>query len=212
MPEIHVPTAPTQGTSEVVRFSTSGGTPTTGGVVVGYKHDRTALIPFNATATQFRDALRLLNEIGAAGVTASGGPWPGTPIDVSGAGNLSLADLAPFSIVSSTLNAGATASISVQTAGVTATFRGQPAGSELIADDTGDHWVNIGTASAPVWRRLATTAGLTVADLVHAFGTADGTLDDVGGAFNQATLNNNFKELSAKLNAVLQALRSGGKV
>lgn len=63
--------------------------------------------------------------------------------------------------------------------------------------------------------------------LTHAVGTADGTVDDVGGAFNQTTLNNNFKELttaagqertaivaltdavkelSTKLNAVIAAL------
>ena len=32
--------------------------------------------------------------------------------------------------------------------------------------------------------------------LTHAVGTADNTVDDVGGAFNQTTLNNNFKELT----------------
>jgi len=32
--------------------------------------------------------------------------------------------------------------------------------------------------------------------LTHAVGTADATVDDVGGSFNQTTLNNNFKELT----------------
>ena len=32
--------------------------------------------------------------------------------------------------------------------------------------------------------------------LTHGVGTADNTVDDVGGAFNQTTLNNNFKELT----------------
>jgi hypothetical protein len=44
--------------------------------------------------------------------------------------------------------------------------------------------------------------------LVHAVGVADGTVDDVGAAFAQATLNNNFKELTTKLNQ-LQNLLSG---
>ncbi len=35
--------------------------------------------------------------------------------------------------------------------------------------------------------------------LTHAVGTADATVDDVGGAFNQTTLNNNFKELTTQL-------------
>lgn len=38
-------------------------------------------------------------------------------------------------------------------------------------------------------------------------GTADGTLSDVGAAFNQATLNNNFAELAAKVNALAAMLK-----
>jgi hypothetical protein len=47
-----------------------------------------------------------------------------------------------------------------------------------------------------------------IADLVHAVGVADGTIDDVGGAFDQTTLNNNFKELSTKVNLIFAALRN----
>jgi hypothetical protein len=43
-------------------------------------------------------------------------------------------------------------------------------------------------------------------------GTADGTVADVGAAFNQATLNNNFRDLADKLNAVLQALRDANVI
>ena len=46
-----------------------------------------------------------------------------------------------------------------------------------------------------------------IAALVHAFGAADGTIVDVGGAFNQGTLNDNFKELSTKVNAILTLLQ-----
>jgi hypothetical protein len=52
------------------------------------------------------------------------------------------------------------------------------------------------------WARAA-----AIPSLSHAVGTADGTVADVGGAFSQGTLNDNFKELSAKVNAILQALR-----
>lgn len=37
-------------------------------------------------------------------------------------------------------------------------------------------------------------------------GTADGTLADVGGAFSQVTLNNNFAELAAKMNYLIRRL------
>lgn len=54
------------------------------------------------------------------------------------------------------------------------------------------------------------TQASAIADLTHAVGTADGTVDDVGAAFSQATLNNNFKELTSKLASVLAALRGAG--
>jgi hypothetical protein len=57
------------------------------------------------------------------------------------------------------------------------------------------------------WVRAA-----AIADLTHTVGTADGTVDDVGAAFNQTTLNNNFKELTAKVNGILAALRTAGTV
>jgi hypothetical protein len=39
-----------------------------------------------------------------------------------------------------------------------------------------------------------------------------GTVADVGAAFTQATLNNNFRTLSDKIDAILQALRDAGKI
>lgn len=41
-------------------------------------------------------------------------------------------------------------------------------------------------------------------------GTADNTVVDVGAAFNQATLNNNFADLTAKINVLLQDLHDRG--
>lgn len=52
--------------------------------------------------------------------------------------------------------------------------------------------------------------GGTLANLVAATGTADGTVVDVGGAFSQATLNNNFQDLATQINAIQNALRSAG--
>jgi hypothetical protein len=46
-----------------------------------------------------------------------------------------------------------------------------------------------------------------IADLIHAVGTADGTVADVGAAFSQATLNDNFRELSTRVNQILGVLR-----
>ena len=49
-----------------------------------------------------------------------------------------------------------------------------------------------------------------IASLTAATGTASNTVADVGGAFTQATLNNNFKSLADKQNAVIVALRNAG--
>lgn len=51
-----------------------------------------------------------------------------------------------------------------------------------------------------------THANATTAALTHAVGTADNTVDDVGGAFNQTTLNNNFKELTTQIAALVADL------
>ncbi len=49
-----------------------------------------------------------------------------------------------------------------------------------------------------------------VTPLSNANGTADNTIADVGAAFSQATLNNNFRDLSDKVNAIITALKSAG--
>ncbi|WP_045562985.1 hypothetical protein [Streptomyces sp. FxanaA7] len=49
-----------------------------------------------------------------------------------------------------------------------------------------------------------------VTALTNANGTADGTIADVGASFNQATLNNNFRDLSDKVNAIITALKNAG--
>lgn len=51
-----------------------------------------------------------------------------------------------------------------------------------------------------------------VTDLTEGPGTADGTVDDVGASFNQTTLNNNFKELSTKLNALMASMRTANSL
>lgn len=49
-----------------------------------------------------------------------------------------------------------------------------------------------------------------IPSLTHSVGTGDSALVDVTGSFSQATLNNNFRDLSDKLNAILVALRDAG--
>lgn len=70
------------------------------------------------------------------------------------------------------------------------------------------------SASASTGVTLSYTTGwaqqANIAALTEGPGTADGALDDVGATFNQTTLNNNFKDLSGKVNAILAALGAVG--
>jgi hypothetical protein len=51
-----------------------------------------------------------------------------------------------------------------------------------------------------------------IADLAVSVGTGNDTVVDVGVAYDQATLNNNFRDLADKLNLVLAALRSANLI
>ena len=59
-------------------------------------------------------------------------------------------------------------------------------------------------------RQYVTSAAIP--NVTHTSGSADGVIDDVGASFNQAILNNNFKELSSLLNTILQVLRDSGRI
>lgn len=56
------------------------------------------------------------------------------------------------------------------------------------------------------------TQAAAIPDVAMTVGTPDGTLADVGVAFNQATLNNNFADLGTKVNAILAVLRAKGDI
>ena len=62
--------------------------------------------------------------------------------------------------------------------------------------------------TAPITQPTSASQGT----LTHAVGTSDGTVDDVGGSFNQTTLNNNFKECTSRINALRDALVNLGLI
>lgn len=66
-------------------------------------------------------------------------------------------------------------------------------------------YLNPGAGAAREGEQAATVAALTATA-----GTADGTVADVGASFNQATLNNNFRDLADKVNEVIAALKAAG--
>lgn len=66
-------------------------------------------------------------------------------------------------------------------------------------------YLNPGAGKAREGKQAATVAALTATT-----GTADGTVADVGASFSQATLNNNFRDLSDKVNELIAALKAAG--
>lgn len=66
---------------------------------------------------------------------------------------------------------------------------------------------------SPTYDMLATAVvgdQSAVTHLTAATGTPSDTIADVGGSFTQATLNNNFKSIADKVNAILGKLESAG--
>lgn len=61
-----------------------------------------------------------------------------------------------------------------------------------------------------VAKRITTTtaAAASIAALTGASGTTGNAIVDVGASFSQTTLNNNFRALEDKINAVIAALKA----
>lgn len=83
-------------------------------------------------------------------------------------------------------------------------------GQVYVADGAGSGaWKEYPTATETlkgILLKAATVAALTDSTT----GTADGTVSDVGTAFSQAILNDNFAEVTVKINAILTALKNAG--
>ena len=77
------------------------------------------------------------------------------------------------------------------------------AGANILISFGTDTRNNSGVYNPPVMQ--AGPVALTAAT-----GTASDTIADVGAAFSQATLNNNFKSLADKVNALVTALETAG--
>ena len=57
---------------------------------------------------------------------------------------------------------------------------------------------------------MAYAKAAAITSLTAASGTANNTVTDVGSSFDQATLNDNFKDLAAKINEILVVLAARG--
>jgi hypothetical protein len=82
-------------------------------------------------------------------------------------------------------------------------------------DSAGNAVVNLtmdisGAAPRVSTHGVAAVGRQAITALTAASGTADNTVADVGAAFNQTTLNNNFKDLASKVNEIITILKAFG--
>lgn len=151
-------TAPGAGTDEVQTL-TIGGTPTGGTFTLRFRGEDTDPIAWSATnatlVANIDAALGALGSIGGAGnvTTAVGVMTAGIgTITITFTAALGKMAVPTIQVVSNDLTGTSpTVAVAETTPGVTATARGVPRGAEYIAEDTGVHYSNTGTTTAPTW-------------------------------------------------------------
>jgi hypothetical protein len=112
------------GTNETQQITVSG-SPSEGSFTLTFDGETTAAIDYDATAAEVDAALEALSNIAVGDVTCTGGPLPGTAIDVEFTGNQAATDVAEM-----------TASSSGLLADVTTTQEGTGARNELVTLST----------------------------------------------------------------------------
>lgn len=98
-----------------VKTITITGTPTGGTFTLTYEGYTTAPIAFDAVAADVLAALIALPTIGTGNVTTGGGPLPGTPVTVTGAGLFAGIDLSTMTADGSLLTGGTSPAVAVTT-------------------------------------------------------------------------------------------------
>lgn len=136
--------------NEVQTLSQSSGSASAGTFTLTFGDYTTSALAYNATAAQVQAALRLLPNIGAAGVTCTGGALPGTPIVITFGGPLANLGQNLITVTNSTLNGSAVYAVARTTAGV-------PKGRwvkwdpSTIADPTGALTVSAAAGGTGTW-------------------------------------------------------------
>lgn len=149
--------APSNGTTEAQTVTITG-TPTGGTFTLTFEGYTTADIAYNATAATVIAALKLLPNIGSAGIASgAGGALPGTPVVVTFGGHLAKKDISLMTAAHA-FTGGTNPAIAVtsSTPGVTATGRGAPKGTPLTDTDNGIAYINTGTEYEPTWTKVGT--------------------------------------------------------
>lgn len=100
--------------NEVQRIAISG-SPTGGHIRVGYDGLTSGDIAYNLTAAQVEAVLEALANIGSGNVSCTGGPLPGTPVDVEFVGDLAERNVTGMTIANNNLTGGTSPAAAVLT-------------------------------------------------------------------------------------------------
>ena len=172
--------------NEVQRITVAG-SPAQGTLTLTYSGQTTANIVFNADATAVDTALEDLSNIGAGDVTCSGGPLPGSVVDVAFTGALSGTDVSQMTANSNKL-----------TTSITTTTPGVPARSEvqrLTATPTpilGTFTLTFGANTTSALQYTSTAAQITTAlEALASIGA--GNVTCTGGPINSASVTVTFQ-------------------
>ncbi len=147
------------GTDEVQRITITG-TPTGGTFTVTWNAQTTAAIAFNAIASAVQTAIQALSNVGAGNVTCSGGPLPGTPVDVTFTGALGKTNVAAMTTTDS-LTGGSTpaSAVTTPTAGVAPDETiNLVAGSPLLWSRSQSYFAVPFSADVTTWRYHSATS------------------------------------------------------
>jgi hypothetical protein len=170
--------------SDVQTISVSG-TPTAGTFRLAFGGQTSAPVPFNATAAQIQAALADLSNVGASGVSCSGGALPGANVTVTFAGPLAVGAQPVIAASASTLTgAGSpTAKLTHTTTGAvgaaveTLSVSGTPTGGGFVLSFGGQNTGSIpfNATAAQVQTALTALGSIGPGSVVCAGGALPGT-------------------------------------
>jgi hypothetical protein len=150
--EIFYAGVPVNGVSEVQRLTITG-TPTGGTFTLTWSGQTTAAIAYNATAAVVQAALEALSNIDVGEVACSGGPLPGTAVDITFQNGLGGKNQ-PAATTTDSLTGGSSpaSAITTPTPGVQGTYRGAAFGAILLDTVNGVIYEQTNTSPAtPTW-------------------------------------------------------------
>jgi hypothetical protein len=117
----------------------------------------TTAIPWNATAAQVQAAIEATSGVAIGEVACSGGPLPGTAVDVTFQNGLGGKNITTMVSTDSLTGGSAPASaVTTPTAGVRGTYRGAVYGSILCDTENGIVYQQTSTSPAtPTWSEMS---------------------------------------------------------